>query len=133
MGIKAITSIAVLYRGDNFSSDPHLEKKNSKGKKSSLKSSCEGRVVDIDHTAHNYQIEFKDPDTLKYKTTWFKVDDVTKTNGNAGIAQEQSCGGKRKTFAGELDHEKVASNVRRTEAKLQNPSLLDMSIDQNFV
>ena len=28
----------------------------------------EGRVVDIDHTAHNYQIEFKDPDTLKCKT-----------------------------------------------------------------
>ena len=62
-----------------------------------MKSSREGRLVDIDHTAHNYQIEFKDPDTLKCKTAWFKVDDLTsltKENKRQRIAQEQSCGGK---------------------------------------
>ena len=100
-----------------------------------MKSSCEGRVVDIDHTVPKYQIEFKDPDTLKYKTAWFKVDDVTsltkeEENKRQRIAQEQSSGGKRKTFAGEPDHEKVASKVKRIEAKLQNPGLLDTSIDQ---
>ena len=47
-------------------------------------------------------------------------------------AQEQSSGGKRKTFVGEPDHEKVASKVKRTEAKLQNPRLLDVGIDQIF-
>ena len=46
----------------------------------------------------------KDPDILKYKTAWFKVDDVTsltkeEENKRQRIAQEQSCGGKRKTFA----------------------------------
>ena len=75
-----------------------------------MKSSCEGRVVDIDHTAHDYQIEFKDPDTLKYKTAWLNVDDVTsltkeEENKRQRVAQEQSCGGKRKTFASESDHE----------------------------
>lgn len=60
-----------------------------------MKSSCEGRVVDIDHTAHKYQIEFKDPDTLKFKTAWFKVDDVTsltkeEENKRQRMAQEQS-------------------------------------------
>ena len=79
--------------------------------------------------------EFKDPDTLKYKTAWFKVDSVTsltkeEENKRQRIAQEQSCGGKRKTFASESDHENVASKVKRTEAKLQNPSLLNTSIDQ---
>ena len=121
------------YKGETILVRIPTSKKTVKGNKSSLKSSCEGRVIDIDHTAHKYQIEFKDPDTLKYKTAWFKVDDVTsltkeEENKRQRIAQEQSnC--KRKTFAGGPDHEKVVSKVKRTEAKLQNPSLLDTSID----
>ena len=51
-------------------------------------------------------------------------------NKRQQITQEQSCGGERKTFAGEPDHEKAASKAKLTEAKLQNPSLLDTSINQ---
>lgn len=125
---------SLYYKGETILVRIPTSKKTVKGKKSSLKSSCEGRVVDIDHTAHKYQIEFKDPDTLKFKTAWFKVDDVTsltkeEENKRQRIAQEQS-NRKRKTFADEPDHEKVASKVKRTEAKLQNPRLLDTSIDQ---
>lgn len=91
--------------------------------------------MEIDHTAHKYQIEFKDPNTLKYKAAWFKVDDVTSLTkedekNRQRIAQEQSCDGKRKTFAGEPHRGKAASKVKRTEAKSQSPSLLDTSIDQ---
>ena len=102
----------------------------------SLKSSCEGRIVHIDHTVHKYQIEFKDPNTLKYKTAWFKVDDVTsltkeEENNQQRIAQEQSSGGKRKaSMAGDPDHGKAASKIKRTETKSHKPSLLDASIDQ---
>ena len=100
-----------------------------------MKSSCEGRVVGIDHTAISNLIELKDLDTLKYKTAWFKVDDVIsltkeEENKRQRNVQEQSSGGKRKTFAGEPNHEKVASKVKRTEAKLPNPSLSDTSIGQ---
>ena len=36
----------------------------------------------------------------------------------------------RKTFAVEPDQEKAAAKVKRTEAQSQNPSVLDISIDQ---
>ena len=126
---------SLYYKGETILVRIPTSKKTVKGKKNSLKSSCEGRVVDIDHTAHKYQIEFKDPNTLKYKTAWFKVDDVTSLtkedeSKRQRIAHEQSCDGKRKTSAGEPDQEKAASKVKRTEAHLQNPSVLDTSIDQ---
>lgn len=97
---------SLYYKGETILVRIPTSKKTVKGKKNSLKSSCEGRVVDIDHTAHKYQIEFKDPNTLKYKAAWFKVDDVT------SLTKED------------------ASKVKRTEAQFQNPSVLDISIDQ---
>ena len=126
---------SLYYKGETILVRIPTSKKPVKGKKNSLKSSCEGRVVDVDHTAHKYQIEFKDPNTLKYKTAWFKVDDVTSLtkedeSKRQRIAHEQSCGGKRKTFAVEPDQEKAASKVKRTEAQFQNPSVLDISLDQ---
>ena len=129
---------SLYYKGETILVRIPTSKKTVRGKKNSLKSSCEGRVVDIDHTAHKYQIEFKDPNrsfTLKYKTAWFKVDDVTSLtkedeSKRQRIAHEQSCVGKRKTSAGEPDQEKAASKVKRTEAQLQNPSVLNTSIDQ---
>ena len=51
-------------------------------------------------------------------------------NKRQRIAKEQSSGDQRKTLAGEPNHEKAAPEVKRNEAKLQNPSLLDTGIDQ---
>ena len=42
-------------------------KKAFKGKKKSLKSTHEGRVVDMDHALHRYKIQYTDPVTLKEK------------------------------------------------------------------
>ena len=47
---------SLYYKGQTVLVRVPTSKKKKKGKKNSLKSSCEGRVVDVDHTAHNYQI-----------------------------------------------------------------------------
>ena len=77
-------------------------KKTVKGKKKSLKSTCEGRVVDMDHALHRYKIQYTDPVTLKGKKNWFKVDDFTslkkeEENKRQEKAREKSFGKKRKS------------------------------------
>ena len=48
-------------------------KNNIKGKKKSLMSTCEGRVVDMDHALHRYKIQYTDPVTLKEKKIGSKL------------------------------------------------------------
>ena len=48
-------------------------KKSVKGKKKSLKSTREGRVVDIDHALQRYKIQHTDPVTLKGKKIGSKL------------------------------------------------------------
>ena len=115
---------SLYYKGEAILVRIPTYKKPVKGNKNSSKSSCEGRVVDIDHTAHKYQIEFKDSNTLKYKTAWFKVDDVTSLtkedeSKRQRIAHEQSCGGKQRLSLASLIRKKQhqKSNERRHSFK----------------
>ena len=54
-----------------------ISEKSVKSKKTLLKSSCESRIINVDHNLHKYNIEFNDPVTSKNKKSWFKVDDIT--------------------------------------------------------
>ena len=47
------------------------------GKINSLKNTCEGVILEVNHSMHKYFISYSDPVTLKSKTMWLKVDDVT--------------------------------------------------------
>ena len=44
-----------------------ISEKSVKSKKTLLKSSCEGRIINVDHNLHKYNIEFNDPVTSKNK------------------------------------------------------------------
>jgi len=54
-----------------------VARKSVKGKKTSLRSNCEGLILESDHILHKYRIEYEDPLTSKLKKNWFKVDDIT--------------------------------------------------------
>ena len=73
-----------------------ISKKIVKGKKNSLKSTCEGVIIEADHTM--YLISYNDPETRKSKRNWFKVDDVTsvtKEEENERQQKAKSNNGKR--------------------------------------
>ena len=48
-----------------------------KGKKNSLKNTCEGVILEAYPSMYKYFISYSDPVTLKSETRWLKVDDVT--------------------------------------------------------
>ncbi|PFX28294.1 hypothetical protein AWC38_SpisGene7008 [Stylophora pistillata] len=67
-----------LYnKGETLLIPVPVSKKFVKGKKNSLKSTCEEFNHEADHSMHKYFICYNDPVTLKSKKGWFKVDDVT--------------------------------------------------------
>ncbi len=68
---------SLYYKGETVLVRIPISKKTVKGKKTSLKNSCEGLIIDADHSLHKYNIEFNDPVKRKKKKAWFKVDDVT--------------------------------------------------------
>ena len=111
-------------------------KKTVKGKKKSLKSTCEGRVVDMDHALHRYKIQYTDPVTLKGKKNWFKVNDITsltkeEENKRQEKAREKSFDKKRKWSVGGSDKERKSSKATKCNgSNVTCPSLLDASIDQ---
>ena len=51
--------------------------KIGKEKEISLKNTCEGVILEANHSMHKYFISYNDPVTLESETRWFKVDDVT--------------------------------------------------------
>ncbi|XP_022795710.1 uncharacterized protein LOC111334278 [Stylophora pistillata] len=74
-----------------------VSKKLVKGKKNSVKSTCEGFNHEADHSMHKYFICYNDPVTLKSKKGWFKVDDVTSlTKEEENERQERAKGDSSK-------------------------------------
>ena len=51
--------------------------KTVKGKKTTLRGSCEGLILKADHDLHRYYVDFEDPNTAKQRKVWVKVDDIT--------------------------------------------------------
>ena len=74
-----------------------ISKKIVKGKKKFLKNTCEGVIIEADHTVHKYLISYNNPETRKSKTNWFKVDvtSVTKEEENERQQKAKSYNGKR--------------------------------------
>ena len=108
-----------------------ISKKIVKGKKNSLKSTCEGVIIEADHTVHKYLISYNDPETRKSKTNWFKVGDVTsvtKEEENERQQKAKSNNGKRTTRF--RDHkESIDQPAKRWT---NNASLLEASINQKL-
>ena len=52
-------------------------KKTVKGKKTTLRGTCEGLILKADHDLHRYFVDFEDPNTAKQQKVWVKVDDIT--------------------------------------------------------
>ena len=106
-----------------------VSKKLVKGKKNSLKSTCEGFIHEADHSVHKYFISYNDPVTLMSKKGWFKVDDVTsltKEEENDRQQRVKIASGKRN--ARRTDHEDFPGESAK-RARTNNASLLEVCID----
>ena len=68
---------SLYYKGEPVLIQVPVSKKLVKGKKNSLKNTCEGVVLEATNSMNKYFISYSDPVTLKSETRWFKVDDVT--------------------------------------------------------
>ena len=62
---------SLYYKGETVLIRVPVSKKLVKGKKNSLKSTCEGVILEADHSVHKYFISYSDPLTPKSKTGWF--------------------------------------------------------------
>ena len=80
---------SLYYKGETVLIRVPISKKLVKGKKNSLKNTCEGVILEADHSVHKYYISYSDPVTLKSKTGWFKVDDVTSVTKEEENDQQQ--------------------------------------------
>ena len=108
-----------------------ISKKIVKGKKNSLKSTCEGVIIEADHTVHKYLISYNDPETRKSKTNWFKVGDVTSVTKEEENERQQKAKSKNgKRTARFRDHkESIDQPAKRWT---NNASLLEASINQKL-
>ena len=101
-----------------------------KGKKNSLKSTCEGFIHEADHSVHKYFISYNDPVTLMSKKGWFKVDDVTSlTKEEENDRQQRVKIASSKRNAKRTDHEDFPGESAK-RARTNNASLLEVCIDQ---
>lgn len=66
---------SLYHKGETVLIRVPASKKLVKGKKNSLKSTCEGIIIETDHSLHKYHIKYEDPMTRKNREGWFKVDD----------------------------------------------------------
>ena len=69
--------LSLYYKGETVLIRVPVSKKLVKGKKNSLKNTCEGVILEANHSMHKYFISYSDLVTLKRKTRWFKGDDIT--------------------------------------------------------
>ena len=115
---------SLYYKGETVLIRIPISKKIVKGKKNSLKSTCEGVIIEADHTVHKYVISYNDPETRKSKTNWFKVDDVTSVTKEEENERQQKakCNNGKRT-ARFRDHK--VSIDQPPERRTNNASLLD--------
>ena len=68
---------SLYYVGETVLVRVAKTKKTVKGKKTTLRGTCEGLILKADHDSHRYYVDFEDPNTAKQKKVWVKVDDIT--------------------------------------------------------
>ena len=126
---------SLFYKGESVLLRIPISKKPVKGKKTSLKNGCEGRIIDANHNVHKYKIEYNYTVTSKNKQAWFKVDDVTsltkeEENKRQQIAKE-NIRQSRKRLKAECESHFETDKVRGLLQKAsRKESVLDASIHQ---
>jgi len=66
-----------LYVGETVLVRIAKSKKSVKGKRTTLKGTCEGLILKADHDFHKYYVKFKNPEMTNEEKAWVKVDDLT--------------------------------------------------------
>ena len=87
--------------------------------------------LEADHSVHKYFISYSDSVTLKSKTGWFKIDDVTlvtKEEENDRQQKTKSGSGRRNATCIGHDADSAGQPAKRT--RTDHGSLLETSIDQ---
>ena len=123
--------LSLYYKGETVLIRVPVSKKLVKGKKNSLKNTCEGVILEANHSMHKYFISYSDLVTLKSKTRWFKGDDitsVTKEEENDRQQKAKSNSGRRNDTC--TGHEADSPGQPAKRARTDNASLLEASIDQ---
>ena len=113
---------SLYYKGETVLMRVPVSKKLVKGKKNSLKNTCEGVILEANHSMHKYFISYNDPVTLESETRWFKVDDitsVTKEEENEWQQKAKSDSGRRNDTC--TDHEADSQANQRSEQEQTTP------------
>ena len=66
-----------LYVGETVLVRVGKSKQSVKGKRTTLKGTCKGLILEADHDRHKYYVELKNPERTKEEKAWVKVDDLT--------------------------------------------------------
>ena len=66
---------SLYYVGESVLVCVAKTKEAVKGKKTTLRGTCEGLILKADHDLHRYYVDFEDPNTAKQQKVWVKVDD----------------------------------------------------------
>ena len=107
--------------------------KIGKEKEISPKNTCEGVILEANHSMHKYFISHSDPVTLKSETRWLKVDDVTLvTKEGENDRQQKAKGDSGRPNDTCTGHEADSPGQPVKQARTDNASLLEASIDQMF-
>lgn len=119
---------SLYYVGETVLVRVAKTKKTVKGKKTTLRGTCEGLILKADHDSHRYYVDFEDPNTAK-KKVWVKVDDITSVTKEEEKRRQDTAkkqNNKRKC----LSPDKCTSTPSNAKhVKLTNDvSLLDASI-----
>jgi len=108
-----------------------VSKKLVKGKKNSLKNTREGVILEADHSVHKYFISYSDPVTVKRKTGWLKVHDVTSvTKEKVNDRQQKAKRGSGRKKATCTSHYADSAGQPAKRARTDDASLLETNIDQ---
>lgn len=76
---KTVTQVEppIPVRRRNCVSSHRKSKKSVKGKRTTLKDTCVGLILEADHDLHKYYVALKNSETTKEEKAWVKVDDLT--------------------------------------------------------
>ena len=88
-------------------------------------------ILEADHSVNKYFIRYSDPVTLKSKTGWFKVDDVTSvTKEEENDRQQKAKSGSGRGSATCTGHYADSAGQPAKRERTDDASLLETSIDQ---
>ena len=119
---------SLYYVGETVLVRVAKTKKTVKGKKTTLRGTCEGLILKADHDLHKYYVDFEDPNTAKQQEVWVKVDDITSLTKEEEKRRQDTA--KKQNKRKRLSPDNCTSTPSNSKhVKLTNDvSLLDASI-----